>query len=502
MRTENRRPAKSRGKGRAARTAAADGVARAPSRQRIVSMNLRRANKRKPRAPGPAKQNARELALRALERRAIEAVSWGMPAVNFDLMLQAMQRVAGIPGSNKVVYWSRPFTWKNQTLTPNPDTIYFMPFFDTKKVGPVVLEIPPAEGGSLVGSVDDAWQTALEDVGPAGADQGKGGKYLILPPGHADPVPDGYIVLRSPTWQSYALLRSSLRSTTAADVDAAVAYAKAVRVHPLGQADHPPDTVFVDAIDHLFDATIPRDLRFFESLDRVVQYEPWIERDRAMIDVLRNIGIEKGKTFAPDPATRKILERALHEALAWMDSIYDDFFPPYAEGARWALPASAELMAGLQNSFANTDSYPTDARGRTYSVAYFSAKHLGAGQFYLMTIKDKNGKSFDGAHDYRLTVPANAPVKLYWSATAYARSTHALICNTPWCSRSSLSDGIQKNTDGSTTLYFSAKTPPGREANWVPTDARGEFEVLFRLYGPEKSFFDKQWVLPDIERVN
>ena len=61
----------------------------------------------------------------------------------------------------------------------------------------MVLEIPPADGGSITGSVDDAWQAALEDVGPAGVDKGKGGKYLILPPGYKDKVPDGYIVLAS-----------------------------------------------------------------------------------------------------------------------------------------------------------------------------------------------------------------------------------------------------------------------------------------------------------------
>jgi len=41
--------------------------------------------------------------------------------------------------------------------------------------------------------VDDGWQAALEDVGPAGVDKGKGGKYLITPPGYKDKVPDGYI---------------------------------------------------------------------------------------------------------------------------------------------------------------------------------------------------------------------------------------------------------------------------------------------------------------------
>ena len=77
---------------------------------------------------------------------------------------------------NQIVYWSRLPDWKNQTLTPNPDAIYLMPFFNTKDVGPMVLEIPPADEGSITGTVMDAWQNALEDVGPAGVDKGKGGK--------------------------------------------------------------------------------------------------------------------------------------------------------------------------------------------------------------------------------------------------------------------------------------------------------------------------------------
>ncbi len=137
-----------------------------------------------------------ELARRTIERRAIEAVIWGMPAVNYDLMYQAMVREAK-GAYNQVVYWSRLPDWKNQTLTPNPDSIYLMPFFNTKDVGPVVLEIPPADEGSITGSIDDGWQSALEDVGPAGVDRGSGGKYLILPPGYPEKTPDGYIGLPS-----------------------------------------------------------------------------------------------------------------------------------------------------------------------------------------------------------------------------------------------------------------------------------------------------------------
>src|SRR6185295_14394298 len=133
-----------------------------------------------------------QLVRNALYRRAIEAVIWGMPAVNTDLMYQAMARE--VKGNwNQIVYWSRLPDWKNQTLTPNPDAIYLMPFFNTQDAGPVVLEIPPADDGSITGSVMDCWQAAIEDVGPAGVDKGRGGKYLILPPDYQEHVPNGYI---------------------------------------------------------------------------------------------------------------------------------------------------------------------------------------------------------------------------------------------------------------------------------------------------------------------
>ena len=261
-------------------------------------------------ASAPAQDfSPEELASRTIERRAVEAAIWGMPAVNFDLMRQALINAGG--RDNQVVYWSRLPDWKNQTLTPNPDVIYLMPFFDTKDVGPMVMEIPPAgSDGSITGSIDDGWQTALEDVGPAGVDKGDGGKYLILPPGYKDKAPDGYVALKSPTYRSYALLRSNLASGSEADVAKAVEYGKRVKIYPLSQAASPPPTKFVDAIDVVYDGTIPYDLRFFQALDRFVQHEPWIERDKAMIDMLKSIGIEKGKKFDPDDETQAILNEA------------------------------------------------------------------------------------------------------------------------------------------------------------------------------------------------
>ncbi|SDS09312.1 DUF1254 domain-containing protein [Bradyrhizobium canariense] len=442
--------------------------------------------------------SAQDIARRMIERHAVEAVIWGMPAVNTDLMYQAMLKLGGKP--NQIVYWSGLLDWRNQTLTPNPDVIYLMAFFSTKD-GPVVIEIPPAGDGVINGSIMDPWQTALEDVGPAGVDKGAGGKYLITPPGYQGAAPGGYIVLPCANYQGYALLRSILKSGGEADVKAAVAYGRRIRIYPLSQAANPPETVFVDAIGTIYDSTIPYDISFFQSLDRFVQREPWLTRDKAMIDPLKGIGIEKDKPFNPDEATKGLLNAAAGEAHAWLNLQYETMFSPYYEGRRWVFPIAPEVINGLQTQFADPDSYPVEGRGVTYTMAFFSTKHSGVGQFYLMTIKDKDGQSFVGANTYRLTVPANAPVRQYWSATVYDRATHALIREMPRAGRSSQSSGLQANADGSVDIWFGPKAPAGKENNWAPTSANGQFEVLFRFYGPEKPVFDKTWQLPDIERI-
>jgi hypothetical protein len=442
--------------------------------------------------------SAQDLARRMIERRAVEAVIWGMPAVNYDLMLQEMLKLGG--KANQIVYWSRLPDWKNQTLTPNPDAIYLMPFINTKDVGPVVIEMSPADEGSITGTIMDAWQTPLADVGPAGVDAGKGGKYLVLPPDFTDKPPDGYIALPSLTYQGYALLRSILKSGSDTDIVKAVNYGKRVRVYPLSAAANPSATTFVDAIDVVYDATVPYDIRFFQSLDRFVQQEPWLTRDKAMIDQLKSIGIEKGKPFAPDTKTEGILNAGVREAHAFLELTYENAFSPYFADRRWVFPADPQYIKAAQSSYAEADAYPVDARGLVFSFAFFTPKGP-TGSFYLMDIRDKAGEALDGANAYRLTVPANAPVRQYWSATVYDRVTHTLIRDQKTVSRSSQSPGLQKNADGSVDVYFGPKAPAGKEPNWVPTSPSGDFEVLFRFYGPEKPLFDKTWTLPDIERI-
>jgi hypothetical protein len=434
-----------------------------------------------------------------IERRAVEAVVWGMPAVNYDLMLQEMLKAGGKP--NQVIYWGRPLDATNQTLTPNPDALYFMAFFDTKD-GPIVLDLPPGDAnGSFNGNIVTVWQMPLEDAGLLGLDKGKGGKYVVLPPGYKRAAPDGCFALPSDTFGGYMLFRANFKSHADADVQAAIAYGKRMKVYPLARAADPPATVFTDVQDILFDSTIRYDASFFAHLHRIVQDEPWLERDRAMIDALKSLGIEKGKPFEPGEATKALLAAAAREAGEWLEAKYDGGFPPFFSAtSRWTFPAHPDIIKTMQSAYGDPNEYPADWRGVAYSYAYVGIKRLGAGQFYAISIRDKDGDAFDGGKTYRLAVPPDPPVEQYWSVTAYDRQTHALIKNMPRASRSSQIPELQKNADGSIDLYFGPKAPAGKDANWVPTDPARKFELMARFYAPRKEFFDKVWKLPDVEK--
>ncbi len=126
-----------------------------------------------------------------------------------------------------------------------------------------------------------------------------------------------------------------------------------------------------------------------------------------------------------------------------------------------------------------------------YTFVFVSLKRIGTGQFYLASLKDKDGNSFDGAKTYRLTMPAKPPIEQYWSVTAYDRVTHALIRDMPRASRSSQITELQKNADGSVDLFFGPSAPAGKESNWVPTKPAARVRDHVPSLCPDKSVLRK-----------
>jgi len=230
--------------------------------------------------------SAEALARRTLERRAVEAAIWGMPIVAFDAMRQAFLRDVGAK-YNDIVYWSKQADWKLQVTTPNASSWYVYIAINTQD-GPVVLDLPPAVGAGLFGSMNDAWQIPQADVGPAGEDQGKGGKYLMLPPGYTEAVPAGYLPIRFNTYNGYSILRSIPATTSDADVAKALDLVRKTRVYALAQAANPPPQRHIDMAGKLFDGIARFGDSFYDSLARMVNDEPMQSRSiyRLMVKVV------------------------------------------------------------------------------------------------------------------------------------------------------------------------------------------------------------------------
>jgi hypothetical protein len=85
----------------------------------------------------------------------------------------------------------------------------------------------------------------MADVGPTGEDAGKGGKYLLLPPGSKEPVPTGYIPIRFETYNAYSFLRAIPATSSPEDVAKALDLVKKVRIYKLSEASNPPEQRYI-----------------------------------------------------------------------------------------------------------------------------------------------------------------------------------------------------------------------------------------------------------------
>ena len=128
-------------------------------------------------------------------------------------------------------------------------------------------------------------------------------------------------------------------------------------------------------------------------------------------------------------------------------------------------------------------------------------KIVGGGSQYLWTPRDSNGDFLDGAKNYRLRIPANIPVKNFWSVVVYDAQSRSLLRNGKPFPSISQYTGPQSNSDGSIDIYFGPEAPNGKEKNWIKTVPGKGWFVIMRFYGPLEPFFDKSWKPDDLVEV-
>jgi len=357
----------------------------------------------------------KELASRTVYRRAVDAVIWGLPLVGEDTVKQAAFR-DGKANYNDIVWWPKGGGWKNQSPTPNVNTRYMYFFINTKQNGPVVVELPPAvPGASFYGTIEDAWYVPLTDIGF----EGKGGKYLILPPGYKDKVPDGYYSAVSTMNRVLVLLRAI---PPGGDNDAANVLMQTAKVYPLNpRADwKAPDWVRLKKGDFT-PLQWETNIKYWQVLKEIIDLEPADDAYRPYYGELAALGIIKGQPFTPDARMFGILERAAADANAQMR--VQSFADRRADRAAWADRRWEWASLRPENGTFDAPTYlDLTAREKWFFQAQVESpamfrRSAGAGSLYWLGTRGATGAFLDGANAYRLTVPHPVPGKLFWSVT-------------------------------------------------------------------------------------
>jgi len=170
--------------------------------------------------------------------RALQAYLLAIPIVNQAGMRDSLRKFG--PDNQTDVIWENLVDPKTVELTANDNTVYSFIWLDTKK-GPLVVEVPPM----VLGAIDDFWYRWVADIGITGADKGKGGKYLILPPGYQGAIPEGYFVVKPKTYGNWMPFRSFL--VDGSPKPGVESVKQHLKIYPLADAANPPPIKFANA---------------------------------------------------------------------------------------------------------------------------------------------------------------------------------------------------------------------------------------------------------------
>ena len=405
-----------------------------------------------------------------------------VPATSMEAMRRGNESM-GVTAANKVLIFDNLMDSNSLFLTGNTDTVYLSGFLDVAKDGPIVVEVPPRCGP---GTVNDAFFRFVIDMGGPGPDRGQGGKYLIVPDDYDGAIPDGYYVGRTPSATNWLILRGLL--VDGSPDPAAESFKAGVKIYPLSQADNPPEMEFISVTGQAFNTIHANDFDFFTELAAVIAREPVNVFDPELRGLAASIGIRKDQTFAPDTRMRAILDdaaavgNATARALAFKTRTPDAYL---YENSAWKTGFVGGDYQWLVDGARNLDARTMFFYVATVNTPAMALEMIGLGSQYAVLSADGDGDYLDGAHQYRLRIPADVPAKDFWSVVVYDPQTRSeLQTDQPHPSKNNQRDDLAVNADGSVDLFFGPSAGDGPESNWIQTvPGKGWFTIL-RLYGP------------------
>lgn len=412
-----------------------------------------------------------------------EAFIYGLPLVmNYAVMYEFAVDTSNPQYKapfNQIKNEARVFTYEDTAVvTPNSDTPYSILWLDLR-AEPMVLSVPSVDKKRYYSvMLTDANTYNFGYIGSRATGSGPG-DYLVAGPGWNGQTPPGIKkVFASTTPFAVAAYRTQLFNP--ADMPKVVKVQAGYKAQPLSAFLKQPAPPAAPKVDFLPATTAGIKDNFYQYLDAALEFVPPAPEEKDLRARLASIGIGPGKTFefkdlsaehkaaillgmkAGDEKVDDFLSNGMKSINGWkVGSFFGDrdFFK-----GNWLMRASA-AKGGI---------YGNDAVEATYP----------------MTRIDASGEPLDGSkHNYTLTFPAGQlpPVNAFWSVTLYDGKSQLLIKNpiNRYLINSPMLRGMQKNKDGSLTLYIQ-KDSPGKkkEANWLPAP-NGPIYLVMRLYWPK-----------------
>lgn len=430
-------------------------------------------------------------------QRASQAYIWSTPLVSFTTWRIEQGKDYG-PNARGTFAVFISFKEKQGIVTANLTTPYSINW-DNLKSGPLYVEYP---AGKTAGGFLDLWQRPIADLGLTGPDQGKGGKYIIVGP-EDDPKKyekPGVYVFQSAT-------NNILFGYRILDTDPAfnVNFRTALKISALG--GQPVENKFIEGKDKTWSATAYRGMDYWKTLHEIINDEPVREQDKPWMAMLKPLGIEKGKPFNPDARQTKILMEgvALGELMARNIATNPRFMEPYWPGKSWynmidfSIPQMTDVKVELDQRAAWFYDAVTTSEGMVNPS-------VGKGQVYLSTKRDSKGNLLRADKTYRLRVPAEVPTAQFWAVDLYSQDTRRHYESGLGTARAaavnSRMEDLKRNDDGTIDIFIGAKAPAGFESNYLKTAGTDGWFPIFRLYAPLQPYFDKTFILPDLEMID
>lgn len=211
-----------------------------------------------------------------------------------------------------------------------------------------------------------------------------------------------------------------------------------------------------------------------------------------MIASLKTIGIEKGKPFKPDEKTKSILDSAAREAHEMIAMNYEPGFAnAFYKGTRWALPISKET-SGRDGQHVRRPE-PVRHRWPGGDVLHGIFQSEGFWRWPILSHEHQRpgrqtiGREQDLPPQRAAECTSGAILVGDGIRSPDTRADPGNVTLQPRLERHSGTEESRR-LHGHLLRFQSASR---QESNWVPTDPKPQFELLFRLYGPKKEFFEK-----------